>query len=50
MKKHKNHLPPGSGSIEAKQRFRCLLRQRPKPYPNRPQTRKNSLIRPARRS
>lgn len=50
MKKHKNHLPPNLGGIDAKQKFRWLLRQRPKSYPNRPQTKKNSLIRPARRS
>ncbi|WP_187382991.1 hypothetical protein [Hungatella hathewayi] len=49
MRKRKNHLPPGSKK-EEKQRFRWLLRQRPKPYPNRPQSRKNSLLRPARRS
>ncbi|WP_170313505.1 hypothetical protein [Lacrimispora amygdalina] len=49
MKKNKNHLPPGSKK-EGKQRFRWLLRQRPKPYPDRPRSIKNSLIRPARRS
>jgi len=46
MPKKKFYLPNDTGT--KKRRFRCLLFQRPKAYPNRPRSNKNNLIKPIR--
>ena len=48
MPKKKFYPPNDTGT--KKRRFRCLLFQRPKAYPNRPRSNKNNLIKPIRRA
>ena len=48
MPKKKFYPPNDTGT--QKRRFRCLLFQRPKAYPNRPRSNKNNLIKPIRRA
>ena len=48
MPKKKFYPPNDTGT--KKRRFRCLLFQRPKAYPNRPSSNKNNLIKPIRRA
>ena len=45
----KKFYPPNDTGTK-KRRFRCLLFQRPKAYPNRPRSNKNNLIKPIRRA
>ena len=45
----KKYIPP-DGEDGRRRRFRWLLRQKPKAYPDSPPPNKNSLLKPIRRS
>ena len=45
----KKYIPP-DGKEGRRRRFRSLLHQKPKAYPDRPRSNKNSLLKPIRRS
>jgi hypothetical protein len=45
----KKYIPPDGEDVR-RRRFRWLLRQKPKAYPDRPRSNKNSLLKPIRRS
>ena len=45
----KKYIPP-DGKDGRRRRFRWLLHQKPKAYPDRPRSNKNSLLKPIRRS
>lgn len=45
----KKYIPP-DGEDARRHRFRWLLRQKPKAYPDRLRSNKNSLLKPIRRS
>lgn len=44
----KKYIPPDGE--DGRRRFRWLLHQKPKAYPDRPRSNKNSLLKPIRRS